>query len=185
MFTNLTYFHFGLKDICHYPPTSFIDFLSPTCYPSNLIHLNVGVRNLNDCLCLLDGRLCQLQTFIVEIDYICNASIIINNTTNNELIGGCGFRRSVKNERRTEIGYWLGEPYWHRGLMPKIVKKVIEIIKNEWKNLVRIEAKIFPWNKASMRVAEKCGFVFEGVLRKRTHKNGQDIDEHLYALIIE
>ncbi|CAF1313665.1 unnamed protein product [Rotaria sordida] len=105
--------------------------------------------------------------------------------TNNELIGGCGFRRSVKNERRTEIGYWLGEPYWHRGLMPKIVKRVIEIIKNEWKNLVRIEAKIFPWNKASMRVAEKCGFVFEGVLRKRTHKNGQDIDEHLYALIIE
>ncbi|CAF1569744.1 unnamed protein product [Rotaria sordida] len=80
MFTNLTYFHVGLKDICHYPPTSFIDFLSPTCYPSNLIHLNVGVRNLNDCLCLLDGRLCQLQTFIVEIDYICNASIIINNT---------------------------------------------------------------------------------------------------------
>ncbi|CAF2827069.1 unnamed protein product [Rotaria sp. Silwood2] len=105
--------------------------------------------------------------------------------TNNELIGGCGLHRSIKNERRTEIGYWLGEPYWHRGLMPKIVKKIIEIIKNEWKNLIRIEAKIFPWNKASMRVVEKCGFVFEGVLRKHAYKNGQDIDEHLYALIIE
>ncbi|CAF2731965.1 unnamed protein product [Rotaria sp. Silwood2] len=105
--------------------------------------------------------------------------------TNNELIGACGLRRSVKNERRTEIGYWLGEPYWHGGLMPKVVKKVIEIIKNEWKNLVRIEAKIFPWNKASMRVVEKCGFIFEGVLRKHAHKNGQDIDQHLYALIIE
>ncbi|CAF3960487.1 unnamed protein product, partial [Rotaria sp. Silwood1] len=76
--------------------------------------------------------------------------------TNNELIGGCGFHRSIKNERRTKIGYWLGEPYWHRGLMPKIVKKVIEMIKHEWKNLVRIEAEIFPWNKASMRVAQKC-----------------------------
>ncbi|CAF4765136.1 unnamed protein product [Rotaria sp. Silwood1] len=105
--------------------------------------------------------------------------------TNNELIGECGLYRSIENERKTEIGYWLGEPYWHRGLMPKVVNKAIEIIKIEWKNLVRIEAKIFPWNKASMRVAEKCGFVLEGVLRKHAYKNGQDIDEHLYALIIE
>ncbi|CAF1198506.1 unnamed protein product [Rotaria sordida] len=84
---------------------------------------------------------------------------------NNELIGACGLHRSIKNERRTEIGYWLG--------------------KNEWKNLVRIEAQIFHWNKASMRVVEKCGFTFEGILRKRVHKNGQDIDVHLYALILE
>ncbi|CAF1143637.1 unnamed protein product [Rotaria sordida] len=104
---------------------------------------------------------------------------------NDELIGECGLHRSIGNERRTEVGYWLGEPYWHRGLMSKAVNKAIEIIKIEWKNLVRIEAKIFPWNKASMRVAEKCGFVLEGVLRKHAYKNGQDIDEHLYALIIE
>ncbi|CAF3046631.1 unnamed protein product [Rotaria sp. Silwood2] len=69
--------------------------------------------------------------------------------------------------------------------MSKVVRIVIEVIKNEWKNLVRIEAQIFPWNKASMRVAEKCSFVFEEVLRKHAHKNGQDIDEYLYALIIE
>ncbi|CAF2853687.1 unnamed protein product [Rotaria sp. Silwood2] len=87
--------------------------------------------------------------------------------TSTELIGECGLDRSVKNEKRTEIGYWLNESYWHRGLMPKVVRIVIEVIKNEWKNLVRIEAQIFPWNKASMRVAEKCGFVFEEVLRKR------------------
>ncbi|CAF2858771.1 unnamed protein product [Rotaria sp. Silwood2] len=84
--------------------------------------------------------------------------------TSTELIGECGLDRSVKNEKRTEIGYWLNESYWHRGLMSKVVRIVIEVIKNEWKNLVRIEAQIFPWNKASMRVAEKCGFVFEEVL---------------------
>jgi len=104
---------------------------------------------------------------------------------NNELIGVCGVYRSLKNERRAEIGYWIGEPYWHRGLMPKVVKKAIEIAKNEWKNLVRIEANIFFWNKPSMRVVEKCGFEFEGVLRKSTHKNGQDIDVHCYSLIME
>jgi RimJ/RimL family protein N-acetyltransferase len=109
----------------------------------------------------------------------------VRSNSNNELIGACGMYRSIKTERVAEIGYWLAEPYWHRGLMPKIVEKVIKITKNEWKHLVRIEAQTFSWNKASMRVVEKCGFVFEGILRKRVHKNGQDIDVHLYALIID
>jgi len=105
--------------------------------------------------------------------------------TNNELIGVCSLGRSGKTKRLAEIGYWLGEPYWHRGLMPKVVKKVIEITKNEWTNLVRIEAKIFSWNTGSRRVVEKCGFMFEGILRKCVYKDGRDIDVHLYALIIE
>ncbi len=80
MFTNLTYLEFCLKDICHYPPTSLIDSISTTCYPSNIIHLNVRIRKFSDCLCLLDGRLCQLQTFIVELDHINTTSMTINNT---------------------------------------------------------------------------------------------------------
>ncbi|CAF1472478.1 unnamed protein product [Rotaria sordida] len=80
MFINLTYLHFCLKDICQYPPTSFFGLVSTTCYPSNIIHLNVRVRNFNDCLCLLDGHLCQLQTFIVEVDKIITTSMTINNS---------------------------------------------------------------------------------------------------------
>lgn len=104
---------------------------------------------------------------------------------NNELIGACGMHRAVQNERRAAIGYWLGEPYWHRGIMPKVVKKVIDMMKSEWTNLVRIEAQIFSWNIPSMRVVEKNGFAFEGILRKYFHKNGMDMDVHSYALIIE
>ncbi|CAF2800955.1 unnamed protein product [Rotaria sp. Silwood2] len=80
MFTNLTDLHFSLKDICRYPQTSLIDLVSTTCYPSNIIYLNVRVRNFNDCLSLLDGRLWKLQTFIVEIDRINTTSMTINNT---------------------------------------------------------------------------------------------------------
>ena len=110
---------------------------------------------------------------------------IVRVKATNELIGACGFHRSPVNERRTEIGYWLAEPYWHRGLTPKIVKTAIEIVRKRWKNLVRIEANIFPWNKASMRVVEKCGFLFEGIQRKISYKNGKDVDEHLFSLILE
>ncbi|CAF4198518.1 unnamed protein product, partial [Rotaria sordida] len=38
------------------------------------------VHNFDDCLCLLDGRLSQLHTFIVQVNYIEDTSIIINNT---------------------------------------------------------------------------------------------------------
>ena len=102
----------------------------------------------------------------------------------NELIGACGFYRCSYNGRRTDISYWLGEPYWNRGLIPKVTKKCIEIIQDQWKDLVRIEARMLSWNKSSMRVAEKCGFTFEGILRKYEYKDGQDVDAHVYALII-
>jgi ribosomal-protein-alanine N-acetyltransferase len=106
-------------------------------------------------------------------------------SSTDELIGACGLYRLGDNKKKIEIGYWLGEPYWGRGIMPKVINKTLEIIKNEWKDFIRIEARVFPWNKGSRRVLEKCGFTFEGLLRKHVYKNGQDIDVDLYALIIE
>jgi [ribosomal protein S5]-alanine N-acetyltransferase len=50
-------------------------------------------------------------------------------------------------------------------------------------NVVRLEAPVFEWNAASMRVLEKCGFVREGVLRSSVFKDGQLIDSVLYARI--
>jgi RimJ/RimL family protein N-acetyltransferase len=50
-------------------------------------------------------------------------------------------------------------------------------------DLVRLEAPVFEWNPASMRVLEKCGFVREGVLRRSIFKDGQLIDGVLYARI--
>lgn len=106
--------------------------------------------------------------------------------TTDEMIGCCGFHRHWEdNERRAEIGYWLAEPFWRRGLMTKVLSRAIEAVRKRWPNLVRLEAKVFPWNKASMRVVEKCGFQFEGVHRKALRKNGEDIDEHIFALIFD
>lgn len=129
------------------------------------------------------------ETFINEVRTTSNDSLIlfsIRLKTNDEMIGCCGFHRVSKtNERRAEIGYWLAEPFWGRGLMAKVLKKAIEIVRQRWTNFVRLEAKIYPWNKSSMRVVEKCGFQFEGIHRKALHKNGEDIDEHCFALIFD
>ena len=126
--------------------------------------------------------------FIDEIKATPSKSVYlftIRSKENDEMIGACGFHRSQENERRAEIGYWLAEPYWYQGLMVKVLNKSIEIIQGQWHNLVRLEARIFPWNKASMRVVEKCGFQFEGIRRKSLYKNGKDIDEHCFGLILQ
>jgi hypothetical protein len=58
--------------------------LSPTrCYSSSVAHLRIRIHNFDDCLCLVDGRLSQLHTLIVKLDYVRDSRIIINNEVNN------------------------------------------------------------------------------------------------------
>ncbi|CAF2951075.1 unnamed protein product [Rotaria sp. Silwood2] len=83
MFTNLIHLDFNFDDNFVYPPTSFIKLLSTTCHSSSIVHLNVRVRNFDDCLCLLDGRLSQLHTFIVKIDNIDDLSMSIRKKVRN------------------------------------------------------------------------------------------------------
>ena len=53
------------------------------------------------------------------------------------------------------------------------------------KACVRLQANVFKWNRSSARVMEKCGFKLEGRLRKSATKDGQTIDELLYALVLD
>ncbi|CAF4503268.1 unnamed protein product, partial [Rotaria socialis] len=70
---------FELDDDFVYLPLSLIDLPSTACYSSNIVELNVRVRNFDDCLCLLDERLSQLNTFIIKIDKIQNSSKTLDN----------------------------------------------------------------------------------------------------------
>ncbi|CAF4212839.1 unnamed protein product [Rotaria sp. Silwood2] len=81
MFTKLIYLHFNLKDSCRYLPKAYVDLPSTTCYSLNIVYLNVIVDGFDDCLCLLDGRLSQLHTFIVKVGTINNTSKIMNKNT--------------------------------------------------------------------------------------------------------
>lgn len=80
------------------------------------------------------------------------------------------------------FGYWLGEQYWGRGIMTACVRATSEYALSHF-GLARLEAPVFAWNPASMRVLEKAGFVREGILRKSVFKEGQLIDQVLYALV--
>ena len=82
-----------------------------------------------------------------------------------------------------ELGYWLGEPYWDRGIMTEAARFVVPYAMSRF-GLVRLESPVFEWNAASMRVLEKCGFMREAVLRSSAFKDGRLIDRVLYALVV-
>jgi len=100
-----------------------------------------------------------------------------------EAIGGIGIAPQTDvYSRSAEIGYWLGEPFWGKGIATMAVKAMTEYTFAQF-NVVRIYAKVFEWNPASTRVLEKAGFRCEGRLRKSVTKIGQTIDELVYAII--
>jgi ribosomal-protein-alanine N-acetyltransferase len=99
------------------------------------------------------------------------------------LIGGCGFDSlQVGKSHRAEIGYRLAKPYWGRGIMTAVVRRICEFAFSEF-GLVKIMAHVFANNPASARVLEKCGFVQEGYLRKHYLKDGQYLDARLFSLV--
>lgn len=102
-----------------------------------------------------------------------------------EAVGGIGFILQPDVARRSaEIGYWLGEKFWGRGI---VTEAVIAVTDHAFANhdLCRVYAHVFEWNRASARVLEKAGYQFEGRMRKSVTKDGQTIDQLMYAVIRE
>jgi RimJ/RimL family protein N-acetyltransferase len=104
---------------------------------------------------------------------------------NKELAGGIGYIPKEDVYKRTaEIGYWIGEPYWGKGIATQGIRQMVELIKVQSPNIVRIYAEVFDHNKGSMRVLEKNGFTREAIRKKSVIKNGIIMDDHVWVLIL-
>ncbi len=102
-----------------------------------------------------------------------------------EAIGAIGLNILPDVHRKcAEIGYWIGEPFWGRGICSAALQVLTRYAFREL-DLVRIQAAVFEWNPASMKVLEKGGYRQEGRLRKAVFKDGQIIDAVLYAILAE
>jgi len=104
-------------------------------------------------------------------------------TVEDRAIGSIGVYRQGNIHRRTaELGYYLAEPFWGKGLATSAVSAVCRRIFDST-DILRIYAEPFAYNTASCRVLEKCGFVCEGTLRCNAEKNGRILDMKMYARI--
>jgi ribosomal-protein-alanine N-acetyltransferase len=84
------------------------------------------------------------------------------------------------NRIAAEIGFWLGEELWGRGIMTDAVGAVTSY-GFETLGFERIFAEVFVWNPPSMRILEKNGYQREGILRSSAVKDGHIIDQMLWA----
>jgi [ribosomal protein S5]-alanine N-acetyltransferase len=97
--------------------------------------------------------------------------------------GGIGFVPHTDVERvSAEIGYWLGEPFWGRGVVSEALVAVTQYAI-ETHNLTRVFALPYARNAASCRVLEKAGYVLEARLRRSAIKDGEIIDQMQYAFV--
>ena len=100
-----------------------------------------------------------------------------------KVIGNIGvFRRDNVHRYTAEMGYYIAEPYWGKGIMTEAVRQMCAYIF-ENTDIIRIFAEPYAYNNASCRVLEKAGFQFEGILRQNAVKNGQSVDMRMYAII--
>lgn len=102
-------------------------------------------------------------------------------TADGKAIGSIGVFRGDNIHRQTaELGYYIAEDYWGKGIMTEAVKQICEyVFKNS--DILRIYAEPFAYNTASCRVLEKSGFQCEGTLRKNAVKNGKVLDMKMYS----
>ena len=100
-----------------------------------------------------------------------------------EAVGGIGLVLNGDIYRcSAEIGYWLGEAFWGRGVMSEAVRALTQWAFDNF-NLSRIYAGVLEWNPASIRVLEKAGYQFEGRLRKAVVKQDLVMDELVYSVV--
>ena len=106
-------------------------------------------------------------------------------TLDDKVIGSIGVFRQQNIHRQTaEMGYYIAEEHWGKGIMTDAVKQICNyVFKNS--DILRIYAEPFAYNTGSCRVLEKAGFQYEGTLRNNAVKNGKVIDMKMYSLLRE
>ena len=98
--------------------------------------------------------------------------------------GGIGYTLHSDVERiGAEVGYWLGQEFWGRGIATTALRLLTAHAFQAHPELQRLWAVPYATNAASARVLEKAGYVREGTLRRSAIKDGRVLDQWMYAIV--
>ena len=99
----------------------------------------------------------------------------------NEFVGSIGITPQLGwKSHIAEIGYWIGEEYWGKGIATQALQKMTECVLEQFK-YKKLFAPVLAPNNISIRVLEKCDYELEGVLKNEVYKNDQYYDLYHYA----
>jgi RimJ/RimL family protein N-acetyltransferase len=97
-------------------------------------------------------------------------------------VGGIGVQQQTDIMRKNaELGYWLSQKYWGNGIITRAISQMVEFAFRTY-DITRIYARPYGTNLASHRVLEKAGFKLEARIEKNIFKNGEFLDEVIYAI---
>jgi RimJ/RimL family protein N-acetyltransferase len=121
-----------------------------------------------------------IETVLAKPKPTTNKTIVIDG----KAVGGIGIVLQSDVERiSAEIGYWIGENYWNKGIMTEVVKQIVKYAFDNFP-LHKIYATVFDFNIASQKVLQKAGFEREAILKQAAIKNGKIIDLHYYSVVL-
>ncbi|WKN33547.1 GNAT family protein [Porifericola rhodea] len=122
----------------------------------------------------------ELWVRVANVDrYMINLAIEVDGQAGGAI--GIVFKQDIY-KRSAEVGYWLGEPFWNRGIISRAVRAISDFVfESPEHDICRIYAGVFDYNQASARVLEKAGFHLEARLKKNATKEGKTVDELIYA----
>ena len=118
------------------------------------------------------------------IERVSSTSIpnILAIAVDNKVVGSIGIHPLHDIERiNAELGYWLAEPYWGKGIMTEAIRQMVAYGFANFE-IQRIFARPFGHNYGSQKALEKAGFILEAKFEKTFIKNGQLIDEWIYGM---
>ncbi len=98
-------------------------------------------------------------------------------------IGACGCFWAAEPHRTMELGYWVAEPFWGRGIAAEASRAVISRAFQDHRP-ERMQARVIAGNVASTRVLEKLGFRYEGTLRSALFRRGKFEDVMYYSILL-
>jgi ribosomal-protein-alanine N-acetyltransferase len=98
------------------------------------------------------------------------------------IVGAIGCRWASQKDRCMELGYWVAEPFWGRGLAVEASRALLGHVFANY-DVERVQAHHMDGNDASGRVMLKLGMTFEGVHRRSLFHRGRFWDRHCYAVV--
>jgi [ribosomal protein S5]-alanine N-acetyltransferase len=122
------------------------------------------------------------KAFIANANAEKSPNLIFTIEVSGEAAGAIGVHpQSDIHRKNAEMGYWLAEPYWGHGIVTRAVREMVAIAFERF-DINRIFARPFSSNPSSQKVLEKAGFRLEGRFEKTLIKNGEYLDELVYAI---
>jgi RimJ/RimL family protein N-acetyltransferase len=121
------------------------------------------------------------ESFLARVQ-LQNPQTIWAVTVEEHVVGGIGLVLGSDVERiSAEIGYWLGEEFWGRGIATAAVRGLTRHAMAHFE-LNRIFAVPFASSTTSIRVLQKAGYRHEGTLIASAMKDGKILDQEMYAI---